>query len=403
MLPLSRLSFYRLDAPAIRERETALARQIGALQGRLPAITCAALSETLAGINSYYSNLIEGQGTRPIEAERALQRHRAESPGSPPADLALLAVAHIETERWMREQLHSDARLEVAGADFLCALHRRFVERLPMSLRRVTGADGETAINEPGALRTRDVAVGRHLAPVPGDLQGLLAAFREGWAQLPKTPAHILLAHHRLAWIHPFLDGNGRIARLLSTAMLARYGFDAGGLWSLSRGLAKRRPDYYRALAEADSERRGDHDGRGALSQAAAGAFVDFMLGVCEDQVGFMSARLQVDHIKDRMNRFCAERELVMGRDPRAAPLLLETMLMGKLERGAAPRLLGLGERAARKVVAECIGDGLLTAETHRADLLPRYPVYAAAYLFPHLFEIDDPQAAMRETLLPAS
>ena len=32
--------------------------------------------------------------------------------------------------------------------------------------------------------------------------------------------------------------------------------------------------------------------------------------------------------------------------------------------------------------------------------LTPVFPVYAAAYLFPHLFEIDDPQAAMRETLL---
>ncbi|MBV8062265.1 MAG: hypothetical protein JOY51_01650, partial [Nevskia sp.] len=62
-------------------------------------------------------------------------------------------------------------------------------------------------------------------------------------------------------------------------------------------------------------------------------------------------------------------------------------------------RLLGLGERAARMVVSECVEDGLLTAPSHRSDLTPVYPVYAAAYLFPHLFEIDDPQAAMRETL----
>lgn len=400
MLPLSRLSFYTLDTPAVRERETALARQIGELHGRLPPATCVALSETLAGINSYYSNLIEGHGTRPIEAERALQRHRADAPGNPPADLALLAVAHIETERWMREQLRLKPALDVTDADFLCAVHRHFVGQLPASMRLVTGADGEAVVNQPGALRARDVTVGRHLAPSPQDLPALLAAFKEGWARLPKTPAHILLAHHRFAWVHPFLDGNGRIARLLSTAMLARHGFDAGGLWSLSRGLAKRRPDYYRVLADADSERRGDHDGRGALSQSAASAFVDFMLEVCEDQVRFMTTRLQIEHLKDRMARFCAERQLVMDRDPRAAPLLLEAMLMGRLERGAAPRLLGLGERAARSVVSECVGDGLLMAETHRADLVPRYPVYAAAYLFPHLFEIDDPQAAMRETLL---
>lgn len=398
MLPLSRLSFYQLDTPAARERETALARLSGELFGRLPETTCAALAETLEGINSYYSNLIEGQGTRPIEAERALRQNLAQQSGKP-ADLALLAVAHIQTERWLRQRLRNEPALNVASADFICALHRHFVEQLPESMRIVTGEDGETAINEPGVLRQRHVMVGTHLAPDAAEVPALLAAFNEAWTRLPKTPAHILLAHHRFAWVHPFLDGNGRIARLLTTAMLAQQGLDAGGLWSLSRGLAKRKSDYYTHLANADAPRRGDLDGRGALSQAAAYELVNFMFAVCEDQIRFMSTRLQIDHIKDRMGRFCAERQLVMGRDARAAPLLLEAMLMGKLERGVAPRLLGLGERAARKVVAECVEDGLLVAESHRADLTPRYPVYSAAYLFPHLFEIDDPQAAMRETL----
>lgn len=399
MLPLSRLSFYSLDAPGMRERETAVARLSGELFGRLPVATCAALAQTLEGINSYYSNLIEGQGTRPIEAERALQRNLAKTPGAKPADLALLAVAHIQTERWLRQQLRQEPKLDVAGSAFICALHQRFVEQLPDAMRIVTGTDGETAINQPGTLRQRDVVVGNHLAPDAREVPALLAAFSEAWARLPKTPAHILLAHHRFAWVHPFLDGNGRIARLLTTAMLAQQGLDASGLWSLSRGLAKRKSDYYMHLANADAPRRGDLDGRGTLSQQAASELVNFMLDVCEDQIHFMATRLQIDHLKDRMARFCAERQLVMGRDARAAPLLLEALLMGKLERGAAPRLLGLGERAARKVVAECVDDGLLMAESHRADLLPRYPVYSAAYLFPHLFEIDDPQAAMRETL----
>lgn len=399
MLQLSRLSFYLLDTPAIRERETVIARLSGELFGRLPQPTCAALAETLEGINSYYSNLIEGQGTRPIEAERALQRNLTPAPGGKPADLALLAVAHIQTERWLRQRLRQESALYVTSTDFICALHRHFVEQLPPSMRIVIGTDGATAINEPGALRQRDVVVGRHLAPDAAEVPALLAAFSETWARLPKTPAHILLAHHRFAWVHPFLDGNGRIARLLTTAMLAQQGLDASGLWSLSRGLAKRKSDYYLHLAHADAARRGDLDGRGALSQKAAYELVNFMLDVCEDQIRFMSTRLQIEHLKDRMARFCAERQLVMGRDARAAPLLLEAMLMGKLERGAAPRLLGLGERAARKVVAECVDDGLLVADSHRADLTSRFPVYASAYLFPHLFEIDDPQAAMRETL----
>jgi len=399
MLAATRLSFYALESPDIRERETALARMSGELAGRLPPSTRAALAQCLEGINSYYSNLIEGQGTRPIEAERALKRSLAERKPGKADDLATLAVAHIQTERWMRQRLKDEPALDVASRDFICALHRHFVEQLPESLRIVTGHNGETAVNVPGELRTRHVDVGAHLACPPEEVPGLLAAFAEAWQRLPKTPAHLLLAHHRFAWIHPFLDGNGRVARLLSTAMLAKYGFEADGLWSLSRGLAKRKDRYYAHLAIADSERQGDFDGRGALSLKGATQFANFMLDTCEDQIGFMATRLQIEHVKDRVTRFCAERKLVLGRDERAAPLLIEAMFMGKLERSAVSRLLGLGERAARTVLSECVEDGLLTATSHRGDLTPAFPVYAAAYLFPHLFEIDDPQAAMRETL----
>ncbi len=399
MLAAAQLSFYALESPEIRERETALARMSGELTGRLPSSTRLALAQCLEGINSYYSNLIEGQGTRPIEAERALKRSLTERKPGKTDDLATLAVAHIQTERWMRQRLREAPTLDVSDRDFICALHRHFVEQLPETMRIVTGHDGETAINVPGELRARHVNVGTHLAPPPEEVPDLLAAFAETWQRLPKTPAHLLLAHHRFAWIHPFLDGNGRVARLLSTAMLARHGFEADGLWSLSRGLAKRKTRYYEHLAIADSPRQGDFDGRGALSLKSATQFANFMLDTCEDQIGFMSARLQIEHVKDRVARFCAERKLVLGRDERAAPLLIEAMFMGKLERGSVPRLLGLGERTARAVVAECVEDGLLTAPSHRGDLTPVFPVYAAAYLFPHLFEIDDPQAAMRETL----
>lgn len=78
MLPATRLSFYTLESSDIRERETTLARLSGELAGRLPPSSRIALSRCLEAINSYYSNMIEGQGTRPIEAERALKRNLAD-------------------------------------------------------------------------------------------------------------------------------------------------------------------------------------------------------------------------------------------------------------------------------------------------------------------------------------
>jgi len=77
----------------------------------------------------------------------------------------------------------------------------------------------------------------------------------------------VAASHHRLLWIHPFIDGNGRVTRLLSHALLREL--DVGSeLWSVSRGLARRVAEYKSSLQAADEPRRGDLDGRGNLTLA---------------------------------------------------------------------------------------------------------------------------------------
>ena len=62
-------------------------------------------------------------------------------------------------------------------------------------------------------------------------------------------------AHHRLLWIHPFLDGNGRVARLISYAVL-REALDTGGISSVARGLARSEAAYKAHLIACDLPRR---------------------------------------------------------------------------------------------------------------------------------------------------
>ena len=98
-------------------------------------------------------------------------------------------------------------------------------------------------------------------------------------------------AHHRLNYIHPFPDGNGRVSRLMSHAMALQAGIGAHGLWSVSRGLARgleSRSDYPRMMDYADTPRQGDWDGRGNLSLKALHEFVAWFLKVGIDQVTFM-------------------------------------------------------------------------------------------------------------------
>ena len=105
-------------------------------------------------------------------------------------------------------------------------------------------AETEGKPGRAGELREESVKVGYHEPPEHGSLKAFLDRFGEFYEPKRHHGALKLVAaaaaHHRLMWIHPFLDGNGRVARLFTEAYFQRipvYGF---GLWSVSRGLARR-------------------------------------------------------------------------------------------------------------------------------------------------------------------
>ena len=127
-------------------------------------------------------------------------------------------------------------------------------------------------------------------------------AFRECYGRVGKTDAILAAAaaHHRLLWIHPFLDGNGRVTRLMSHAMLLES-LDTGAVWSVARGLARNEAAYKAHLAECDLPRRNDLDGRGNLSEEALASFTRFFLETCIDQVAFMEGLMQPDRLRTRI------------------------------------------------------------------------------------------------------
>jgi Fic family protein len=122
----------------------------------------------------------------------------------------------------------------------------------------------------------------------------------------------VAAAHHRLLWMHPFLDGNGRVARLMSHAMLLGI-LDTGAVWSVARGLSRNVQRYKTLLANCDAPRRSELDGRGTLSEEALAEFTRFFLTVCVDQVDFMERLVQPDRLRARILVWAAE-EVPSGR-----------------------------------------------------------------------------------------
>jgi Fic family protein len=360
-----------------------LAQKAAGFRRSLPESLSASLADLVRAMNCYYSNLIEGHDTHPVDIERALKDDYSEDPRK--RDLQLEAKAHITVQKWIDVGGLKGRAVTTGG---ICEIHRRFGELLPEDLLWVEDLDGKERVRVvPGELRRRDVKVGVHVGISPGALPRFLKRFEEVYSHLSRTDSILgaAPAHHRLLWIHPFLDGNGRVARLMSHAMLLES-LDTGGVWSVARGLARNVEAYKRRLADADGPRRNDLDGRGNLSEEALAEFARFFLSVCIDQVTFMESLVQPDRLRARIVLW-AEEEVRIGTLPSKSTSILEAVLYrGELPRGEAAGVVGASGRHARRIVSALIERGVLTADSARAPLRLVFPASLASRWMPGLF-----------------
>ena len=346
----------------------------------------AQVAELTRWMHCYYSNVIEGQQTRVRDIEAALKKDFAADPKK--RDLQQLSLAHLEVQRWAAAQTGSPF-----AADFIRELHGRFYAQLPESMRVATTSKGEKTPLTPGELRDRDVQIGTHIGPPHELVPGLLGHFQwryesADFSRLQRIVA-IGASHHRLAWIHPFRDGNGRVARLFSDAVIRQLGLDGGGLWSLSRGLARNRTEYYQRLANADQERSSSSadDGRGHLSERALWDFCEFTLRVMADQIAFMDQLLDLDGLARRIEHYVRVVDAQVAPDAdRVFLLLREALLRGEFPRGDAARIVGASDRTGRTALTVAINAGLLVSDTPKAPVRLGLPAKVHETYFPQLF-----------------
>ncbi len=360
-----------------------LAQKSAGFRRSLPESLVASLAGLVRAMNCYYSNLIEGHDTHPVEIERALKGDY--STDAKKRDLQLEAKAHIEVQRWIDD---GGLKGRVTTAEAVQEIHRRFYELLPDNLLWMEDpATKKRSKVIPGELRRRDVKVGRHVAVSPPAVPRFLHRFEEVYSRLGKTETILATAaaHHRLAWIHPFLDGNGRVARLMSHATLLEA-LDTGAVWSIARGLARNVNAYKAHLAACDETRHNDLDGRGNLSEENLAAFTRFFLNTCIDQVTFMERLVQPEQLRARILMW-VEEEIRLDRLPPKSGAILEAVLFrGELPRGEAAAIVSTGDRQARRVVSALLEQGVLISASTRAPLRLAFPATLASRWLPGLF-----------------
>lgn len=344
------------------------------------------LRTLLRSMNSYYTNRIEGQHTRPYEIDHALRKDFSSNEA-----LALkqrLAVAHIVAEQSLEQQyVGPDGAIALYSTDAIENIHRELFAKLPAS--ELTTPDGEAIV--PGKLREREVTVGAHLAPTHTSINSFLerwAIFYGGVRRGEAALVAVAAAHQRLGWVHPFVDGNGRVMRLHTHLVLNALGY-TGGLWSPLRGFAQNTDRYYALLSNADASREGALDGRGNLSEAALIAWINYALDTCIDQASFMASLLDFDSMKARIEACLVFEATVVRQGVRQESLrgLHYLFLSGEeITRGDFKALLGIGDRGATDALGALVKRGLLKSDSPQGKVRFGLPQHALRFLFPRLW-----------------
>jgi Fic family protein len=371
-----------------------LVAKAGRLSGVMNEETRKAIAEFLRPMNSYYSNLIEGHDTHPIDIERALKNEYSNDKTK--RDLQIEAFAHIKLHKIISEEIKSDeSKIVPSSMSYLKQIHKRFYEELPESFQEVKSKEGEVKIVRPGEFRDCEVEVGNHIAPLSDKLELFTDRFEEFYnpnntMNKSKTKRIISIAasHHRLAWIHPFLDGNGRVVRLFSDACFMFENLDACGMWSISRGLARRNEEYKSFLAQADLPRYNDYDGRGNLSNSKFVQFCKFFLEVAIDQIDFMFEMIDTNTILSRIDGFT---KLMINKGelrPEAEYILSDLFLKGKLSKTDAMRITNTSDKTLKITIDKLTEMGFLLSKKEGLSMIyyVKYPVKYSPMLFPGLY-----------------
>jgi Fic family protein len=315
----------------------------------------ASLRETARLFATHYSTMIEGNRLTQEQVERVIG-HQEHFPGRERDETEVLgyyvALGKVEALAEVRRSVtETDIRL----------LHALLMAGGRTKVKPTRYRTGQNVIRD---SRSRDIV---YMPPEAGDVLGLMKELVawinfSGQEAFP-CPLRAAIAHYQFATIHPYYDGNGRTARLLTTLILQLGGYGLKGLYSLEAYYAANLGAYYEALTVGPS-----HNYYLGRAEADITTWVHyFCAGMAES---FESVRRRAQEAAGLGVR---DHSAALQRlDPRQRKALELFRERRDITSRDVEGLFGISQRAARNVLAAWVKDEFLVI-TDRAKKSRRY------------------------------
>lgn len=209
----------------------------------LTPLILASLRETARLYTTHYSTMIEGNALSAGQVEDVL-KHARHFPG------------RERDENEVKGYYTALAKVEQFAATghtitekFIQMLHALVMGDGKEKVKPTTYRDGQNVIRDG---RTRAII---YMPPEAGDVPKLMKGLVDWLDNNKELPCPVVAAiiHYQFATIHPYFDGNGRTARLLTTLILHQGGYDLKGLYSLEEYYARNLGAYYDAISIGES------------------------------------------------------------------------------------------------------------------------------------------------------
>jgi Fic family protein len=201
------------------------------------------LRETARLYTTHYSTMIEGNKLE-LDQIKAILKHEGHFPGRERDEYEVKGyyAALAEVEKWAAKAIRVTEKM-------IQILHALVMVDGRTRIKPTEYRDGQNVIRD---SRTKAIV---YMPPEAKDVKSLMHAMVFWINKNTELPYPIIagIAHYQFATIHPYYDGNGRTARLLTTLILHLGGYDLKGLYSLEEYYARNLGAYYKAISIGDS------------------------------------------------------------------------------------------------------------------------------------------------------